>query len=118
MNAWRSATRRLTTALAVLVPGVLVGSSVHAGESNPPPVMCLKQADGSGYCAGTLMAFRTSASSNAHADFDIYTPTLGTFMALTPDGVSAYCVTNSVPTAWYTLVSASANTYFRVHWDK
>jgi hypothetical protein len=96
--------RRLTISRKALAPvaGLLGALSIalcaSAGEAHPRAATCLFYPDGSGYCSGTLSAFRNSSDPSAYMILQSYGYS---------GGVSRYVVAKFGGTYKFLPVSAS-----------
>jgi hypothetical protein len=107
-------------ALAAL-PVMLAALPSEAGQSSAPFVQCTKYADGSGYCAGMLSAFRNSSDVNAIAYFQTSTYMSPEFVAETGGAWYACSVAPNTPqaTIFPTIMATVNNTgVFNISWDK
>ena len=63
--------RRMWLTFSIFALAALVPASSLAGYAAPDSAFCTKEADGSGYCRGTLRGFRKSAGANDQANFSV-----------------------------------------------
>ena len=94
-----------------------------AGQSNPRAATCTFYSDGSGYCSGTLQAFRKSSDATADLTLQSYVYSAGVsrYVSVTFAGTNKFLpVSSTIPQSAISLfdaaaISVSANVY--VHWN-
>ncbi len=96
--------------------------NAHAGASSPSVATCALYSDGSGYCSGTLQAFRNSSDASAALALQSYSYNGGTsrYIYLTWQNTSKYIYLNtssSYVTAAFDRAATAVDANFYFHWD-
>jgi len=100
----------------------LAGGSASAGLSSPSTATCTFYSDGSGYCSGTLKAFRNSSDSTALLTLQSYAYSGGTsrYVYLVWQGQTKYVYLNtssSAVLAAFDNAVAAVDAQVYVHWN-
>ena len=110
--------------LAVVVSGALVAvaSLAYAGAAAPRSATCSFNADGSGYCSGTLKAFRNSSDPTAQLIIQGYADSTygqSNYINLYFAGKNKFVrITNATLNDMVMRASTALDSGFFVAWDK
>ncbi|WP_141333188.1 hypothetical protein [Myxococcus sp. AB025B] len=97
----------------------LAASSTAMAGAQTESAYCYKAADGSGYCAGNFMGFRSHSGANTYARFNQVNSTSRTFLGsyTTASGtVTGSCVPDAAMAARWTK-AMSHQGYFAIYWN-
>jgi hypothetical protein len=105
---------RVALAASASLAVLTVVRTSDAGAWANPTAYCAKAPDFSGWCNGTINAFRNSSDANANASFFNEGSTYGSFSAEL-NGSWYGCTTTSVPPQW--IAFSSPDTWFQITWN-
>jgi hypothetical protein len=104
-------------------PLLLSARSADAGNTTPSSAFCVFYADGSGYCNGSLKAFRSSSDPNAELVLQHYVDSTNyenRYLWVSYGGTSKYINFHSTTpklTAAFDQAAASVTASLYIHWN-
>jgi hypothetical protein len=110
--------RTLIASCLAVVPALFVAAPSDAGQgiTYSAGAYCGKNADGSGYCSGSLSGFLHSSDPSAYAAFWNQGPVYGSFSAELANTWYS-CTMENLPQQWFAITSAPTPTEFYISWS-
>lgn len=110
--------RRMWLTFSIFALAALVPASSLAGYATADFASCTKEADGTGYCRGTLRGFRKSPGANDQANFNVQGALVSFSASL--NGKSYACVFNGSAAAvdyrLFAMGVTQTNGFFLIAW--